>query len=169
MTKIRAVCLLTLFSFLLGCNDSMENNHMNNNDRQSEYMYYEVDILPKLIDLPGTPKYIRWKVIEDKNTGNGSLTALIEFSKDDYDKVMATSRPTPGETSSVVSFSIYNDWFTEELKSIYSHQNGSDIVKLQGSTAYDPNQFVNSDLSSYIHGYIVLLESNFVFISLYSM
>jgi hypothetical protein len=123
-------------------------------------------LLHKFITLPAEPLSVTWQT-EDGNPGNWALTALLHFSREQLDGLLARGKrldgpPVPLPRAEVLS------WFPPAVRARYEKTPaGPDGTVPVDAVAIDPSGFFRSPLNN--GEALVFLPESLVFLRFYTM
>lgn len=160
--------LFTLL-LLIGCKDNMTNSKSDSQQISESAVQTDVTDLSHLISLPKRPKTVRWQVTPQPGARDASLIALMRFSDEDYDFIIAQSHSFDTESDEVVSVNFYHNWLEDVLGDSPSVQPQGEYVVLKGVYAMESNLFTQAPRSPYVNGRVIPLGKGLVALNLYSM
>lgn len=128
--------------------------------------YNELGNLPRLISLKVLPSSVRWHISE--NQQRGSLTALLKFSANEYDRIVKAS-PAIGQGSDSLPQPFFDEWVPKNLKLSTRRLPDLKRVELVGLPPRRPDWFTEGRLSPFVNGQLTTLGEGYLLLSLYSM
>ena len=124
--------------------------------------------LPKFINLPATPTHVKWQT-EQLNGDNWSLTAMLQFTKADFDRILSQSTKLDSQAKSKVPKSYLFNLLPESINRRYQDKNTEDLIEVDANTVA-PNVFIDVNKSPLVNGDVVVFEKENIFLlSLYTM
>ena len=157
--------LLLLTLILFGCDNKMPSSA----EQLNKEVHTEIGILNKLISLPAEPLSVKWDIDESKQSGNGSIRALLEFSEKDKQNILDKSSAFDKKSNDRIDAVFFDTWLTVEAKEGIEVKKVNGVYELVGVMALKPNLFTQTKLSPYVNGSVTPLAGGFILVSLYSM
>lgn len=132
-------------------------------------MFNELGNLPKLINLPANPIEVKWKVEEQHESNDWSLTAMLKFETRDFQSILEKST----KHEETMKPKIFNQYLFEWLpKSIYDQYQKGASSEFIAVDAYqiNPEAFVDINKSPLVNGNIIVFEKeNILLLHLFTM
>ena len=138
-------------------------------EQLNKEIHTEIGVLNKLISLPTEPLSVKWDIEESKQSGNGSIRALLEFSKQDKQSILNKSSGFDNKSNDRIDEVFFDTWLPAEAKDGIEVKKINGVYELVGVMALQPNLFTQTKLSPYVNGSITPLAGGFILVSLYSM
>ncbi len=157
--------LLLLTLILFGCDNKMPSSA----EQFNKEIHIEIGILDKLISLPAEPLSVKWDIDESKQSGNGSIRALLEFSEQDKKSILDKSSAFENKSNDRIDSVFFDTWLPAKAKEGIQVKKVKAVYELDGVMALKPDLFTQTKLSPYVNGSITPLAGGFILVSLYSM
>ncbi|MCG6970005.1 MAG: hypothetical protein LJE85_09590 [Gammaproteobacteria bacterium] len=161
---ILATILLVIASVTTGCQQNDQTHH----PQDKVMIQSTVGNLPKFINLPEIPIKVKW-LTEQLDGDNWSLTAMLEFTKTDFDQIISQSSKHETPNKPKVPNSYLFGLLPESTQQQYSDKKSEEYIDVDTYTIA-PDAFVNVNKSPLVNGDAVVFEDEHVFLlHLYTM
>lgn len=168
ITKFREFTIL-LFLLLTGCNNSMSESTEKSSSDPNIHFNSSIEELAVLVSMPKEPEKVLWQIIYSPGQRDSNLFALLSFNEKDYEFVVSQSNKFEVESDELFDIDFFQQWIKPRLPENVASEIQGDFAVLKGIYGKRPNLFTNAKNSPYIHGRIVPLGNNTVFLNLYTM
>lgn len=161
LTLLSGLCMAAV---LIGCDSKMPPNDV----KESNVVNKEIGNLAKLIHLPFEPVRVMWETSEPSSGGDWSLTAMLEFSPQDF-QVLLRQSPKLGDvqTQSIASKYLF-EWLPPEIHSAYFTHKGDEFIQVNAYKV-TPTAFVDVKKSPLVNGDVIVFEAfNIVLLHLFT-
>jgi hypothetical protein len=127
-------------------------------------------LLARFINLPGDSLEVSWETTSSPAGDNWSLTALLSLTKQQTERILASSRKLDGPAPRLPKAEV-RTWLPPAVRSRYPEgAGGSDDSIAVEAVAIDPSRFLAPDRSPLTHGEALLFEGDgLLFLRLFTM
>lgn len=157
---LRALTLLSGFclaALLIGCDSKMPPNDV----KESNVVNKEIGNLTKLIHLPFEPVRVIWETSEPSSGGDWSLTAMLEFSPQDFQVLLKQSSKLGDlQTQSLASKYLF-EWLPPEIHNAYITHKGDEFIQVNAYKV-TPMAFVDTKKSPLVNGDVIVFEAHHI-------
>ena len=159
------VIIVSAVLFVTGC---QQNSESHKEKKEDIVIQTTLGNLPKFINLPATPTEVKWQT-EQLGGDNWSLTAMLQFTKADFDKIVSQSSKHETPNKPKIANSYLFGLLPETIQQQYSDKKAEEFVYVDAYTI-TPDAFVDANKSPLVNGDAVVFEDEHVFLlHLYTM
>jgi hypothetical protein len=160
----RSIAIVGAVLLFASCHQNSESHK----EKEDTVIQNTLGNLPKFINLPATPTEVKWQT-EQLGGDNWSLTAMLQFTKTDFDKIVSQSSKHETQSKPKLASSYLFGLLPETIQSQYSNKKAEESVYVDAYTI-TPDVFVDVNKSPLVNGDAVVFEDEQVFLlHLYTM
>ena len=166
--KTNLLRLFTIAMALVAVISGCAPDNQPNKPKDASVIQTSLGNLPKYINLPVTPTQVKWEA-EQLRGDNWSLTAMLQFTQEEFDRILSQSKKQEALTKTKVAKSHLFNLLPESISQKYQDKKTENLIEVDAYTVA-PNVFVDVNKSPLVNGDVVVFEKENIFLlSLYTM